>query len=648
MTDRSNDTPSSAWQTGAAATAAIGVVLLAWALTVDVPRSSRGFFSDAATYYSLGHSLAQDFDFEYRREDLVRVWHEFPSGPEGVFLKRGRTVNLGLQPSPPFVRWTSDPDPDADRLYYGKAFIYPLAAAPFVALFGTNGFMVLHALLMTMVFACAYAFLVARGDPLPSVLFAFAFVFVSVAPVYIVWIMPEVFNLALITLGFFCWTYKEARRGTPGDVPSWLTGARSDLLAAVLFGVATFSKPTHVLLILPMLGVLAWRRQWRLALGAGTLFSVVVLGLFAVNIAITGEWNYQGGDRRTFYSGERGFPFQRVGAGFDQTGMGRTTNRVPVEVLSSRDAVLEVFRRNLGYFVFGRHTGFAIYFFPAIVALALFLRRWRERPGWQWATLAGGVGSAVALLLYMPFTYSGGGGPVGNRYYLAVYPLFLFLTPALTSVGPAILAMGVSAVFTAQLLLNPFHASVNPDEHPKRGPYRMLPVELSLANDLPINIRMHRVRRPLSGTPPMSGYFLDDNAFDLEGERFWVRGAARADLIVRAPAQPERRGDEEVWRSMSLRQLQVDLEAGPVANTVTIRSGAETAVVALQPGEQRSVLLRMPRGLPYKPMPANPTNYMYSISIASASSFIPLFDQPGASDHRVLGVFVRLAPIYEQ
>ena len=50
---------------------------------------------------------------------------------------------------------------------------------------------------------------------------------------------------------------------------------------------------------------------------------------------------------------------------------------------------------------------------------------------WQWLTLAAGVGSAVVLLLYMPFTYSGGGGPVGNRYFLGSYGLFLFLVPPL-------------------------------------------------------------------------------------------------------------------------------------------------------------------------------------------------------------------------
>ena len=45
---------------------------------------------------------------------------------------------------------------------------------------------------------------------------------------------------------------------------------------------------------------------------------------------------------------------------------------------------------------------------------------------WQWLTLVAGVGTAVVLLLYMPFTWSGGGGPVGNRYFLGSYGVFLF------------------------------------------------------------------------------------------------------------------------------------------------------------------------------------------------------------------------------
>ena len=53
--------------------------------------------------------------------------------------------------------------------------------------------------------------------------------------------------------------------------------------------------------------------------------------------------------------------------------MARETNRVPVEVLTTRDAFVQVFRSNLVYFFFGRHTGFVPYFFPGAVAIVLFL-----------------------------------------------------------------------------------------------------------------------------------------------------------------------------------------------------------------------------------------------------------------------------------
>ncbi len=406
-----------AWRLGQVSTAVLGIVLVAWALTVDFSKSIPGFFGDASTYYSLGHSLAEDFDFEFRREDLVRVWREFPSGPEGIFLKRGRDVRgVQFSSTPPFFEISSAPDPEAERLYYAKGFIYPLFAAPFVWLFGTNGFLVLHAVLMTLSFACAYGFLVARSSPIASLVFAAAFLLISVAPVYMVWLTPDFFNLAVVLVGYFFWAYKEVlAESTTACIgrwrEAWVITPRSDIVAAVLLGIATFSKPTNILLIGPVLVLLAWRRQWRRAFTTSAVFGAVVGGLFALNVAITGEWNYQGGeDRGTFYSmdpdgpGPRigGFPFQTAQHSFDTTGMIRETNRVPVEVLATGDALLQVFPRNVAYFFFGRHTGFVPYFFPGAVAILLFLLVARQRPLWQWLTLAAGLGSAMALILYMP------------------------------------------------------------------------------------------------------------------------------------------------------------------------------------------------------------------------------------------------------
>ncbi|HUE88018.1 MAG TPA: hypothetical protein VMO26_18240 [Vicinamibacterales bacterium] len=652
-----------AWRLGQVSTAVLGIVLLAWALTVDFPRATGGFFGDAATYYSLGHSLAEDFDFEFRRDDLVRVWREFPSGPQGIFLKRGRDVQgLQLSPAPPFFVIASSPDADPDRLYYAKGFIYPLFAAPFVWLFGTNGFLVLHALLMTLCFACAYGFLVARGSPIASLVLAAAFLLLSVAPVYMVWLTPDFFNLAMVLLGYFFWSYKEVVAESATACigrwrAAWLMTPRSDIVAAVLLGIATFSKPTNILLIGPVLVLLAWRRQWRRAVATGATFAAVVVGLFAWNVAITGEWNYQGGeDRGTFYGtdpdgpGPRigGFPFQTAQHSFDTTGIIRETNRVPVEVLTTGDALLRVFPRNIGYFFFGRHTGFVPYFFPGAVAMVLFLLGARQRPLWQWLTLAAGLGSAIGLILYMPYSYSGGGGPVGNRYFLGVYPVFLFLAPPLVRATGAVIAVIGGALFTAQLVTNPFTVSVKPAEHVKGGLYRLLPAEMTLLNDLPMNVTPHKVRQPLGGVPPVSAYFLDDNAYPREGDAFWVRGRSRAEFMLRAPIVTEVAVDGgEMQRSLRIQRIEVVLGTGAEANRVTVDAGTSAHVVEIPPNDSRSIAIEMPAGVPYHVDPQFPMNYVYTLSIASETGFIPMF-WSGGGDARHLGVFVRIVPHYDR
>ncbi len=642
---------SEAWRLGAASTALLAAVLLGWAVSVNYPKLSYGFFSDASTYYGLGHSLADDGDFEFRREDLVRVWREFPSGPEGIFLKRGADPELHLDGTAPFLHVEVRPDADPARLYFAKSFLYPLFAAPFIWLLGTNGFLVLHVLVVVASFLCAYAFLAARSQPIAALLFAATFVFVSVVPVYLVWLTPDLFNLGLVTLGYFFWLYKEvATPATPAGTPRspWLVGTRTDLVAAVWLGLATFSKPTHVLLMLPVLALFTLRRQWRRGLTAGVVYSAVVLGLFGANIAVTGEWNYQGGDRKTFYSGgdSKGFPFQTEDRTFLTTGIGRTTNSVPIEVLANRDAVVDVFRHNLVYFVVGRHTGFAAYYLPGLAAMVLFLLARGQRTSWGWLVLAGGVGSAVFLMLYMPFTYSGGGGPVGNRYFLGVYPVFLFLAPALSSPWTAVGTAALSALFVAPLLNNPFYTSFYPGEHTKTGLFRRLPLELSLVNDLPVNVSPSRSRQPLGGTPPLSGYFMDDNAYTREQEWFWVKGESRADVMLRAPAPMEVTPDGERARPLRVPRMEMTLETGPKANRVVIRTAAVTQVVEVPANDRRTVVVEMGPGLPYKPYPENPTNYVYAISIECDAGFIPLFET-GGRDNRFLGINVKMSPIYE-
>jgi len=236
------------------------------------------------------------------------------------------------------------------------------------------------------------------------------------------------------------------------------------------------------------------RRQWGRLAGIVLAWTLLTGGLFVANAAITGEFNYQGGDRKTFY-GYLGFPFANERETFDNIGPPQRLEAVlPGNVLATRHSVA-VFRHNVRYFVFGRSSGLLPYFFPGVVSAVLFLAM-RGRQPWQWLAGASIVGAMVMLLVLTPFTYSGGGGPVGNRYFLSFYPLFLLLTPAMVGLRSAAVAFAIGALFTAKILLNPFYSSFHAGEHLKSGAHRWLPLELTLLHPVPTSDEVHQQSQP--------------------------------------------------------------------------------------------------------------------------------------------------------
>ena len=557
-------------------------------LTVDFPRAAIGIQSDEATYYMMGHSLATDGDLTYRREDLVRVWHEFPSGPAGVFLKKGRDVRrIGLMLRPPFIWTTTRPDPDPDRYFYGKSFAYPLLAAPFIRLAGTNGFLVLNAILMAVAAFSGYVFLQARMRPAVAAVLAGGFVMGSIVPVYDVWIAPELLNFTLGVAAYTCWLYKEAAPSASMTRRTrWLFDTRSDVVAALLLGFATFSKASNALLAPPIVLWQLWHRRWRAAAATGLIFGVMSIGLFGVNMAITGEWNYQGGERRTFY-GE--FPLQTPSAGID-VGSAKSRSDALTEIIFNRDVFWTNLGHNVVYAFIGRYAGLAPYFFPAVFALVAYLAGIRRRPAWQGLALAGGVAQLLFFLIVTPYTWNGGGGSVGNRYFLGAYGAFLFLLPPIGSIRLALVPWIVGSIFVAPLVMNPFVASFYPGRNADQGPLRLLPPELTLVYDLPINTEASRVKQPFGGTggptdPGFQIYFFDTHAYGQELDKsFWVKGRSRSELLIKT--------------DRPVRRLVLTLTAGSAATDVAARFGGETERVSLEPGGTAQLRFALGEGFP--------------------------------------------------
>ena len=595
----------------------------ALALTVNLPKATYGFKSDEATYYMMGLSLARDGDLTYRQRDLARVWEEFPSGPQGVFLKRGQKID-------------DAPDPDRSRYFYGKSFIYPLFAAPLIVLFGSNGFLILNALSLALVLLCGYLFLHARSGPWSSAVLASAFVMVSVVPVYFAQMMPEVFNFSLACLAYFCWLYKEV--AAPDRSPrgtAWLFTRRSDLVAAVLLGIATFSKPTNALLFLAPFAwwsVSLWRASTPSALSKilvpSLAFAMVGGGLFAINMAISGDWNYQGGgDRRRSYYNE--FPFQTEGTK-NELGVEKSREDAMTHVIFNPRTFWSNLFHNLEYFFIGRFAGMAGYFFPGAFALLAFLAAPRRRPGWQWLVLAAALAQGLIFIIGTPYTWSGGG--VGNRYFMSGYGVMLFLLPPIESLLVAFVPWVVGGLFVAPMIVDPFHASFRPGDNGKTGPLRMFPVEHTLVNDIPINTDPERAHLWFGDTVGDIGflvYFLDDNAYGRELDRsFWTRGDSRADLIFKT--------DRPIRRAL------FNLAAGPVPVDVSLDVAGRTQDLHLAAGEVQQITLAMPPGLPFE---KETTALVWMVSIRTRGGFTPIFFDSNASDARYLGV--RIKPMLE-
>lgn len=577
------------------------------------PTAVPGFQSDEATYYLMGQSLAHDADLEYRQEDIVRARAEFPEGPSGVFLKRGATLD-------------GQPDPDRDRLFFGKSFVYPLFASPLVWAFGTNGFHLANAVLLALGFWCAYLFLSARSGIAASLLLAGGFLFPTVVPVYWAWIAPELFNCVLGLVAYFCWLYKFVAPPASSRWTLWLRGPASDVAAAALIGLLTFSKPTNALLGVPLGLWWLWRGQWRRAAIVAVAFVLSAGFWIGANTAISGEWNYQGGQRETCYGT---YPFETPGAGLDVCDP-RQTSEALTSVWFDPEMFWVNLRANLGYFIVGRYGGLLPYYFPLIAAVALLLGARRTRQPWQWLVLAGIALQILVFLITVPYTWFGGGGSVGNRYFMGVYGAALFLFPPVRSWAVAVVPWLAGGLFTWSMVISPFDTSMRPGDRAFSGPLRLLPVERTNYLDLPVQTEGPLMLRWFGATETHPGFqllYLDKNSWLQEADRlsFWTRGRSRAELLLRTN-NPERR-------------LELTFSGSPLATNVAVTVDGQRASVALAPGQTGVVQLALPPGFPFKNHQGQ-VSYVWHLSIETDSGFVPA-ERDGGPDTRLLGVRVK-------
>lgn len=588
-------------------TSAFSIILLVFlfflgfSLFINIPAIDNNFlFADQAVYFAMTQSIAYDRDLEYTKKDLSRYYHDFMAGPQGIFLKKAKN----------------------NKIFYAKSFAYSLFAAPFVRVFGYNGFLVFHSLLLLLILLMGFAYLSLANPPPSSLLFLLSFLFASVAGVYFLWISPDFFNLCIVFVIVFLWIYKYKRQEKPetgmsrGKLQAFLCSAGSDYLAAFLVGVAAFSKPPNIILMGPLVVYALFRKKFSRALLMVLLFFFSLSLFFGTNYLLTSEWNYQGGERKTFIGH---FPLEKEKLDFDSLGHTMTSEDYFKRFLLPPKFIIF----NVFYYFFGRFTGIAWYFFPGFLALILFF--FSKRRLYDWLTFAAILGGILIYVIFMPDNYGGGGGTLANRYFLNIYPLFLFLPRAEKSRREIILIWIMAAIFISQILVSPFRSSASPATHAKRFPFKALPVEMTQVNNFPTNTNPEAFRVK-AGTAPNSGFlhFLDDNFYPkLEPNGIWTRGTGASEMVLKT--------------YYPLKEIVVHLLNNPRSNNeISVRVEWKTQKISLISKQRQTLRFPVGNGFQMEGI------HLYRIKIRAAKGAIPYFEDEASKERRYLGVFFEL------
>ena len=410
---------------------ALGVplaLLAAGVLLTTRPQVWPGPFGDEATYLMAAESLAFDFDFRYTQADRSRYVERNGHQPEGLILQ--------------------SPD-GGKRLIYAKPVVYPLAIAPFVRVGGVRGALFANFLFLVLAGWLAAKRLERRlGEaawPLVSVA-----IFASVMFAHVFWIHADLFYACLVAIGL---ALSLDRERTDGDQPEVTFVSRLGVVCLIL---VAFARPFYATLLLaPFLFALGRGRSPR------TLFApalVVLAALVTWNILVRENWTSYSGERQGYYQ-HTGFPGDTNAATWNERLEARGANRWGASEALRQGFDLRQFAWNLIYLPLGQTVGLLPYFMPGLLCLFL-LRSGEVRVTLVVLVLA----ATLAFVIVRPFNFWGGGGSMGNRYFLPLYPALWFTVGAIANGRRVLLAIGATAL-AASLFL--FPTWLHPDAYPR-------------------------------------------------------------------------------------------------------------------------------------------------------------------------------------
>ncbi len=254
---------------------------------------------------------------------------------------------------------------------------------------------------------------------------------------------------------------------------------------------------------------------------------------------------------------------------------------------------------------------------------------------------------AVALveigwaLWFIPFNYVGGGGAIGNRYFMGTYALLFFLLARPIAARGLALTWAAAGVLLGSVMLAPIAVTASPGSHAMGFPWRWFAPDRELLLDLPTDTNPHAYGKPFGNPVRYKLYYLDDAFHGPEtgcswvpdpaargAGCFWTRGRRTAEFLLQS--------------SEPLGQLRVSIRNGAKPNRVAVRVEEIESQLVLAPDEVRVVSFSPNDGFRYRHKGLDV--WIYRVAVASRAGFVPALGSPDGlvGDTRYLGVFVNL------
>ena len=586
----------------------VSVVLLVLPLTARKPGTPATLKADEPAYYLGALSLVHDLDFRADTRDFERLFRDFPYAA---------AQNLIVM------------SPDGwHTLYYGKPYIFSLFAAPFVLLLGTNGIVFFNMAMLLLMVGMGYNLLRRYNGETVSALFSFGFFVFSNAYLYVWWLHPEIFNMfAAMGCLYFGLPREDqdeaallAADSRPPGRFGWsceehLVGSRMGLcLSALVLTAGAYNKPILAVCGLPVLVALLRARAWRNLLvyaSAGLVGGLLWVGL---SLGLTGKPSaYLVGDRAGFVLVD---PAERLIEPVEVTPGAKKEERESAGWFWIFDALPDTTWNELvestKYFLIGRHTGLFVYQPFSLLALLLFVGTAARRSLLRWSILVAAALVAFFFLFFINFNWHGGGGFVGNRYFVMATPLLIFLVGRIPFQLVVVPFYAFAGLLLGPLLISPQGLVViSPTLQAHiRGPlFERFPLEHSL-REIP------GYTGKIAGELYVRGLGVEVMEVD---DDLWITGGHRVQIYLEA-VRP-------------LRELSLRVSSPVEGNPSSWQVGDETLTALLGKTEQRLVFHpRGPAALRQARYPPHSTTfidvYLYRIDVFVERGQLPQNGQP--------------------